>query len=481
MSCQKERLVKAWAKFDMRPSFCGAMRALAVGVVIALSLLTRAEDRYTVKFSANGGTGAMSAQTFTKGKPQDLRANAFSRDNYTFGGWAVDPKGAAVYSDGQNVAVSANMTLYALWSVYGDDPEPGADLVWYRRKTEALAAAKAASKRILLLNGRDTCGSTMNVKNRVCEQPRVKKILRRDYVLWYNDCDEHYMDVWAYRSDLSMYALPLLCVLDPYNDSTYIVRSTGSKSEDSFIEFLDSQPAWRGPGTIVVSAPTPLSVLAGNTLRITFARVGGNKGSIAVKAKTQTSTALMGVGGSADFDYIKTVLTWKEGDTSTRYIDIPTYVQPWEGVKMLRVKLSTLATGTYAGNLTPALAPSKIYANIESPCAFGTVSVAPVEDSPKAGEPLKLVFRRTGGSDWPIAVKYKVQTSTAIAGTDFDYMKDVITWDHGEDHEQFLEVPTYPSAAGKTLRIKLSTLTQGAYEGYVTPHVKSAKVYVSLW
>ena len=99
----------------------------------------------------------------------------------------------------------------------------------------------------------------------------------------------------------------------------------------------------------------------------------------------------------------------------------------------------------------------------------------------KAGEPLKLVFRRTGGSDWPIAVKYKVQTSTAIAGTDFDYMKNVVTWSHGEDHEQFLEVPTYPSAAGKTLRIKLSTLTQGAYEGCVTPHVKSAKVYVPLY
>ena len=470
MSCHKER-----------QSLGGAVRSLAVGAVIALPFLTWAADRYTVKFSANGGNGSMSNQTFTQGKPQNLRANSFTRDNYTFGGWATDPKGAAVYSDGQNVAVSANMTLYALWSVYGDDPDPEAeDLVRYRRKTEALAAAKAASKRILLLNGRDSCGSTMNVKNRVCEQARVKKILRRDYILWYNDCDEHWKDVWVYRSDLSSYALPLLCVLDPYNDNAYIARSTGSKTVDSFLEFLDSQPTWRGPGTIVVSAPTPLSVLAGNTLRITFARVGGNKGSIAVKAKTQTSTALMGVGGSADFDYVKTVLTWAEGDTSTRYIDIPTYVCSWEGVKMLRVKLSTLATGAYAGNLTPTLAQSKIYANIESPCAFGTVSVAPVEDSPKAGKPLKLVFRRTGGNDWPIAVKYKVQTSTAIAGTDFDYMKDVVTWSHGEDHEQFLEVPTYSSAAGKTLRVKLSTLTQGAYEGCVTPHVRNAKVYVSL-
>ena len=32
-----------------------------------------------------------------------------------------------------------------------------ADLVWYRTKAEAVAAAKASSKLIFLVNGRDTC------------------------------------------------------------------------------------------------------------------------------------------------------------------------------------------------------------------------------------------------------------------------------------------------------------------------------------
>ena len=145
------------------------------------------------------------------------------------------------------------------------------------------------------------------------------------------------------------------------------------------------------------------------------------------------------------------------------------------------MKLSTLATGTYAGNLVPNVPMAKIYVDLENPSKFGTVSVAPQVANPVAGNKLRLVFRRTGGSDWPIAVKYKVQTSTAVGGVDFDYVKEVVVWSNGEDDVQYVDVQTYPSAAGKQLRVKLSTLTQGAYEGCVTPHVENAKVYIPLY
>ena len=98
-----------------------------------------------------------------------------------------------------------------------------------------------------------------------------------------------------------------------------------------------------------------------------------------------------------------------------------------------------------------------------------------------AGEPLLLVFRRSDGADGAVAVKYKVQTSTAIAGRDFEYIKGVVTWADGEDEDKFVEVPTYASAARKQLRVKLSTLTTGEYEGCVTPGLESPKVYISLW
>ena len=70
---------------------------------------------YTIKFNANGGTGDMSIQKFKKGVAQKLTVNTFKRFGYIFAGWAKSPDGAVVYTDGQSVSVSANMTLYAKW------------------------------------------------------------------------------------------------------------------------------------------------------------------------------------------------------------------------------------------------------------------------------------------------------------------------------------------------------------------------------
>lgn len=71
---------------------------------------------HTVTFSANGGTGAMSAQTFTDGVAQVLKANAFKRFGYTFAGWAKSAGGAVVYADGQRIAITSRETLYACWT-----------------------------------------------------------------------------------------------------------------------------------------------------------------------------------------------------------------------------------------------------------------------------------------------------------------------------------------------------------------------------
>ena len=127
------------------------------------------------------------------------------------------------------------------------------------------------------------------------------------------------------------------------------------------------------PGTIVVSKTVsagalqavaisrPWFVHAGDTLRMTFSRVGGSDGSIAVKYKTQTSTGVL----LQDYDYVKDILTWSDGDTSSRTIYVPTYYNSWQSYPLLlRVKLSTLATGAYAGNLVPKLEEAKIYVDL---------------------------------------------------------------------------------------------------------------------
>ncbi len=77
---------------------------------------------YTVVFDKNGGSGAMTEQTFYVDAAQNLNANTFTRVGAKFMGWATT-KGAttAEYTDGQsvtNLATTCNaddVTLYAVW------------------------------------------------------------------------------------------------------------------------------------------------------------------------------------------------------------------------------------------------------------------------------------------------------------------------------------------------------------------------------
>lgn len=82
-----------------------------------------AVNTYTVKFDANGGTGAPSQQTMTYGTPAKLnKATEIARSGYTFLGWSTN-QGAqkATYEDAASVqdlsVVDEDaITLYAVWS-----------------------------------------------------------------------------------------------------------------------------------------------------------------------------------------------------------------------------------------------------------------------------------------------------------------------------------------------------------------------------
>ena len=77
-------------------------------------------ETYTVGFDANGGTGAMNSQVFTKGVATQLKANAFSRSGYKFAGWATSlsaaKAGTVTYVDGQKISITSDRKLYAVWT-----------------------------------------------------------------------------------------------------------------------------------------------------------------------------------------------------------------------------------------------------------------------------------------------------------------------------------------------------------------------------
>lgn len=77
-----------------------------------------AESDIAVTFNANGGTGYMTNQLFTKNSTKSLSANAFTRPGYTFAGWATSAGGGVAYANGASyTAGTSDVTLYAKWTL----------------------------------------------------------------------------------------------------------------------------------------------------------------------------------------------------------------------------------------------------------------------------------------------------------------------------------------------------------------------------
>ena len=75
-------------------------------------------NTYTVKYNANGGSGAPGQQTKTYGVTLTLSSSKPTRTNYTFKGWGTSSGSTSVaYSAGASYTANASITLYAVWEL----------------------------------------------------------------------------------------------------------------------------------------------------------------------------------------------------------------------------------------------------------------------------------------------------------------------------------------------------------------------------
>lgn len=70
----------------------------------------------TITFHKNDGSGTTMTQMVQKSTTTALTHNSWTREHYTFEGWATSANGAKVYNDGINVNTDSNMDLYAVWT-----------------------------------------------------------------------------------------------------------------------------------------------------------------------------------------------------------------------------------------------------------------------------------------------------------------------------------------------------------------------------
>ena len=69
-----------------------------------------------ITFDKNGGTGVMPVQKVGKGLATNLDANKFSHTDRYFAGWSSTAAGSVEYADKASVTLTADKTLYAIWS-----------------------------------------------------------------------------------------------------------------------------------------------------------------------------------------------------------------------------------------------------------------------------------------------------------------------------------------------------------------------------
>lgn len=83
---------------------------------VNLSVNVPAWTSYTVKYNANGGSGAPSSQTKWKDQTLKLSSTTPTRTGYTFKGWATSASGSVAYAAGASYTANAAVTLYAVWT-----------------------------------------------------------------------------------------------------------------------------------------------------------------------------------------------------------------------------------------------------------------------------------------------------------------------------------------------------------------------------
>ena len=74
-------------------------------------------EKYTISYNANGGSGAPSSQTKTYGYDLTLSYTKPTRTGYTFAGWATSSNATVVtYAPGSTYRFDGDGTLYAVWT-----------------------------------------------------------------------------------------------------------------------------------------------------------------------------------------------------------------------------------------------------------------------------------------------------------------------------------------------------------------------------
>ncbi len=69
----------------------------------------------TITYNSNGGTGGEVVEHYKKGNKVTLKNTSFTKEGYTLSYWSTSPEASDTYTIGQEITLTENLTLYAVW------------------------------------------------------------------------------------------------------------------------------------------------------------------------------------------------------------------------------------------------------------------------------------------------------------------------------------------------------------------------------
>ena len=192
------------------------------------------------------------------------------------------------------------------------------------------------------------------------------------------------------------------------------------------------------PGTLQFDPTSATVNETAGTVTLTVTRVGGDDGEVGVSFATAEGTA----SGGADFTTGAGTLTWTDGDSAAKTIDVPILDDDEvETDETFDVALSAPTGDATLGSADTAtvtivsddLPPDPV------PGVLGFDPIGYVVDE-GAGS-ATLTVTRTGGSDGAVSVDFSSIDAGATAGSDYSAVDGTLSWEDGDTAPKTLSVP----------------------------------------
>ncbi|CAI3803074.1 Calx-beta domain-containing protein [Rheinheimera sp. MM224] len=202
------------------------------------------------------------------------------------------------------------------------------------------------------------------------------------------------------------------------------------------------------------------NVMEGDTAQMQINRLNGTDGDITFKVTATDGTGVKGTDYAAE----TVVKTLKDGESSAMFDVSTTKRQGLQGDRTVSLSISEVAGGAVLGQIGQATL------NIKDVAENGSLSFSAATASVNENATVTLTISRTNGTDGEVGVRMQSVNGTALAGTDFTAVDQVVTIPAGQASATVVIAMTNRtgSQGSRYFDVVLSNATGGAALGATT-------------